>query len=189
MKIYTGSGDKGKTSLFSGERVAKNNLRIEACGDVDELNSVLGMLSAVLDPAEAERAGEVEFIQSTLFHVGAALATKGRAPVSGLIEVVGPRHVRFLEHAIDGMSERLPELRSFILPGGHLSAGVSHMARTVCRRVERRVTALSDPLSTGASANGFLSMLAFLNRLSDYLFTLARYCNWTHKMPDKEWGK
>lgn len=189
MKIYTGSGDKGKTSLFSGERVSKNNPRIEACGDVDELNAFLGLLADLLPPGDGERRGEMEWIQSTLFQIGAWLSTSRDSPARELIEGITENRIGILEEAIDGMTDRMPPLKGFILPGGHPSAGMAHVARTVCRRAERHVVALSEAVKVGKTPIILRGTLIFLNRLSDYLFTLARYCNWRHEQSDKVWEK
>jgi len=189
MKIYTGSGDKGKTSLFSGERVSKNDRRVEAFGDVDELNSLLGLLAATLPREEEDRIGEIERIQSTLFQIGAWLATTRESPAMEFIEKINEERIRFLEEAIDGMTEKMPDLKAFVVPGGHLSAGMAHMARTVCRRAERHVVPLSKAVKTGKTPVILRGTLIFLNRLSDYLFTLARYCNWSHGIADKVWKK
>jgi cob(I)alamin adenosyltransferase len=174
MKIYTGSGDRGKTSLFSGERIAKHDRRIEAYGDVDELNSLLGGLIAGLPEPLQPLAGELTRIQCDLLDVGAWLAT---TPGSSAVEMLKPfttEKVTWLETAIDRLDESLPPLNGFILPGGHLSAATAHVARTVCRRAERHALRVTDAPQDDESAG---VMLIYLNRLSDYLFVLARYCN------------
>ena len=184
MKIYTGSGDRGRTSLFSGERVGKEDLRIEAYGDVDELNSILGALTASLPP-EAEGSGdEIRHIQADLFHVGAWLATTPDAPSAEMLQQLEEASADFLERAIDRMQESLPELDAFILPGGHFASASAHVARTVCRRAERRVVALAEredftpPLP---------AILVYLNRLSDHLFVLARHINHVCGVEDLRW--
>jgi cob(I)alamin adenosyltransferase len=189
MKIYTGSGDKGKTSLFSGERVPKYDYRVEALGDVDELNSLLGLLSAIIPAEERDRTGEIEAIQNGLFQIGAWLAATKESPAREMIEEITEERVQFLERAIDRMAGDLPPLKAFIIPGGHLSAGMAHLARTVCRRAERHVVALSKAVRAGKTPVEQRGTIIFLNRLSDYLFTLARYCNWTNGLSDKVWGK
>lgn len=174
MKIYTGTGDRGKTGLFSGERLPKSDDRIEAYGDVDELNSVLGALAATL-PEKAEAVGdELAAIQSHLFHVGAWLATTSDSSFAETLTPVDESMWRFLETAIDRMEGMLPPLSGFIIPGGHKAAAMAHVARTVCRRAERRAVRLAqgDPHPEALSG-----MLIYLNRLSDYLFVLARYFN------------
>jgi cob(I)alamin adenosyltransferase len=188
-KIYTGTGDRGRTSLFSGERVIKSHERVEAYGDVDELNSVLGGLIAVLPPKESELVTEVQRIQSDLLHVGAWLATTPGSPSCALLKKVGDEHVRLLEKAIDRMEEKLPTLKSFILPGGHISAAWAHVARTVCRRAERKVAQLLDESIEDIKSSPLVGVIAYLNRLSDYLFVLARHCNQVMGIQDLLWEK
>ena len=188
MKIYTGTGDRGKTSLFSGERVSKNSLRIEAYGSLDELSSAIGAVLAAMNSAPGELKLEIQVFQKELLNAGAWLAT---TPDTESIQRLVPftkKPVEVLEAAIDRINAALPELRSFILPGGHLSAAMAHMARTICRRAERRVIDLvsneSDDVDT---ADSMQNVLVFLNRLSDYLFVLARYCNYLQKIEDVQW--
>jgi cob(I)alamin adenosyltransferase len=177
MKIYTGGGDRGKTSLFSGERVIKDHRRIDAFGTVDELNSTIGALAGAL-PADtaSDRTQELRRIQSDLFHIGARLATVPDSAMAAAIRDLGSVDSRFLEKAIDRMDAELPPLRSFILPGGHPAAGWAHVARTVCRRAERKVVRLAVE-DDAESLDRLEGIVVFLNRLSDYLFVLARYCN------------
>jgi len=173
MKVYTGSGDRGKTSLFSGERIVKNDLRIEAYGDVDELNSIIGALIAGLPEALASSTSELKRIQGDLLDVGAWLAT---TPGSSAVEMLAPfkpEKVAWLEAAIDRLDEDLPPLKGFILPGGHPAGAWAHVARTVCRRAERHALKVTqDPKNESTRM-----ILTYLNRLSDYMFMLARYCN------------
>ncbi len=183
MKIYTGAGDRGKTSLFSGERVPKSHRRIEAYGDVDELNATLGMLIASLAPACGELAQPLHDIQSNLFHVGAWLATTPDSPAIADLQAIGQEQIQALEAAIDRLTEHLPPINNFILPGGHPAAAWAHLARTVCRRAERHVVRLADE-SGREPLNG---VLVYLNRLSDYLFTLARYCNHRLDVAETTW--
>ena len=173
MKIYTGSGDRGKTSLFSGERIGKSDLRIEAYGDVDELNSVLGGVIAALPDSLSPLAGELTKIQCDLLGVGAWLATTPGSSAVGMLAPFTPEKVAWLEAAIDRLDEPLPPLQGFILPGGHPAAAGAHVARTVCRRAERHVLRITD--DAGDASTG--PLLTYLNRLSDYLFVLARHCN------------
>ncbi len=168
MKIYTKTGDKGDTALFGGQRVPKDALRVEAYGTVDELNSVLGIVLA--DSNEASIEMVLRPIQRQLFTLGAELATP--EPVkSRQIPHLSPDDVTQLERHIDSLSDELPPLKNFILPGGTSAAARIHFARTVCRRAERVVVRLShnEPVSE--------EVLAYLNRLSDFLFVLARYLN------------
>jgi cob(I)alamin adenosyltransferase len=188
MKIYTGSGDRGKTSLFSGERVAKNNLRTEAYGDLDELNSCLGALTAALGESHQSIA-EIRQIQSDLFHIGARLATTPGSPSAAALDAFDEQKSRYLETAIDRMDEHLPPLKGFILPGGRMTAALAHVARTVCRRAERQVVGLSEDKTTGQTPDAYQAVLVYLNRLSDYLFVLARHCNHLAGETDILWTK
>lgn len=165
MKIYTKTGDEGTTGLLGGTRVPKSNLRIEAYGTVDELNSYVGLLR---DQAiNEERKDLLKLIQDRLFTIGADLAT---AP--GKDKVVKPDLVEadidLLESEMDNMEESLPALTSFILPGGHQSVSFAHLARCVCRRAERIAVALNETESVDPI------VLKYLNRLSDFLFVLGR---------------
>jgi len=189
MKIYTGSGDRGKTSLLSGERVSKADPRVEAYGDVDELNSILGGIIAALPLAEGELAGEIKEIQSVLLHIGARLAVTPGSTVSGELEEITEEHRKGLERAIDRIDESLPTLKDFILPGGHISAAWAHVARAVCRRAERHVVALSTTQTGIGEPEQLRNVIVYLNRLSDYLFVLARLCNKIHGLPDTLWKK
>ncbi len=186
MKIYTGTGDKGKTSLFSGERVTKADPRIDAYGDLDELNSILGALTAYLS-AEEELASELQQIQTDLFQAGAWLATSAESAARASLKQISADQIAFLEKAIDRFEKELPALKSFILPGGHITAAWAHVARTVCRRCERKVVPLLSKIKKGKAAEPYQRLLVFLNRLSDYLFVLARYCNHIHGISDKPW--
>jgi cob(I)alamin adenosyltransferase len=167
MKIYTKKGDKGNTSLFGGKSVHKSSARIEAYGTVDELNSVIGM---VLTNNPSEEGREIlNNVQHQLFILGADLATLPDKEAK--IERIGEAHITNLEQNIDKLDEQLPALTNFILPGGSSAGASLHMARTVCRRAERRVAALKqiDPVSD--------ECIIYLNRLSDLLFVMARYEN------------
>ncbi len=185
-KIYTGTGDKGKTSLFSGERISKADDQIDAYGDLDELNSILGALAAHLS-AEEKLVVELQQIQSDLLQAGSWLATRpGSAAIDSLEEITAEQIV-FLEEAIDRYQKELPELKAFILPGGHITAAWSHVARTVCRRCERKAVALMGQHAKAKTDAPYQRVLVFLNRLSDYLFVLARHCNHLHGVADKPW--
>lgn len=188
MKIYTGGGDRGKTSLFSGERVTKNNARVEAYGDVDELNSWLGAITSVLGDS-SDGIAEIRRIQSDLFHIGALLATTPGSPTSAALETFDDQGSRFLETAIDRMEQHLPALTGFILPGGSMSAALAHIARTVCRRSERHLVGLSEATTDKLTPDAYRAPLVYLNRLSDYLFVLARYCNHLAGEADVHWEK
>jgi cob(I)alamin adenosyltransferase len=187
MKIYTGSGDRGKTSLFSGERLSKNHVRIEAYGDVDELNSCLGVLAAALDPGTPSRT-ELQEIQSILLEIGAWLSTTPQSSSAADLETFNEESIRKLESAIDRMELSLAPLKGFIIPGGRMAAALAHVARTVCRRAERHVVAISDTIK-GGLPESYQQLLVYLNRLSDYLFVLARYCNHSAGEQDLLWRK
>ncbi len=169
MKIYTKTGDTGETSLLGGARVPKDDRRIAACGEVDETNAALGAVRALAEPA-LERL--LVSLQKDLFAIGAQLsdpthavaAKRAKAAVTG-------SHVRRLEKRIDSASARLPPLRAFLLPGGTPAAALLHQARAVCRRAERSVVALAHQAEIDPR------IVAYLNRLSDLLFVLARSAN------------
>lgn len=171
MKIYTKTGDAGDTGLFGGGRVAKDHPRVEAYGDVDELNAMLGVVRA----AEAmPRVDEVVVpIQRDLFSIGALLATPDREKMQGHLEKarIDDSRIRELEKAIDDCESELDPLRAFIVPGGTAKAAALHVARTVCRRAERRVVALQRDAEIPPL------VIRYLNRLSDLLFMLARVAN------------
>lgn len=177
MKIYTKTGDAGETGLFGGARVSKASARVAAYGDVDELNSALGL--ARLHRIDDERDALLGAIQSELFDLGAELAAKpGKtAPAPQ----VGEEEIARLERAIDRAEEELAPLSSFILPGGSPGAAHLHLARTVCRRAERSVVALAEDGSVRAE------VLRYLNRLSDLLFVLARLANARAGVTDVPW--
>ena len=164
MKIYTKTGDKGTTSLLTGTRVSKADMRLDAYGTTDELNSWLGLVAA-----EAPHGVFffVEELQSELFSMGSYLALDGEA--SFPMPQLSPDLVIRMEQQIDSWNQEIPELKNFILPGGSISAGHLQVARTVCRRAERLVVALSEEVTVPSE------IPIFLNRLSDFLFVAARY--------------
>lgn len=165
MKIYTKTGDKGTTALFGGKRVSKADLRIETYGTVDELNSYLGLVRD--QPVNQFRKNVLIEIQDRLFTIGSILATEpGNTKVKIPSLIVDD--ITLLEKEIDAMDAALPPMKSFVLPGGHQSVSFCHVARTVCRRAERLLIALDAQQKTDAL------VIQYLNRLSDYLFMLAR---------------
>ena len=171
MKIYTKTGDTGQTGLFGGGRVPKDDLRVEAYGDVDELNAVIGMARCI---EMMPRIDEVLVpIQRDLFAIGALLATPDRERMATHLEKarIDEARIMELEHAIDDGESELEPLRAFIIPGGTPKAAALHVARTVCRRAERHVVRLQRDVELPALA------IIYLNRLSDLLFTLARLAN------------
>jgi cob(I)alamin adenosyltransferase len=185
VKTNVGSGDRGMTSLLSGERVPKHNERIEACGDLDELSSVLGACAASLSEQQAERRSELEQIQRELLHIGAWAATTPGSSTLGMLRPPTAGPLEALERATDRMEKDLPPLQAFLLPGGHPSAAWVHVARAVARRAERRVAAM---MPAGAAADPYgAGALAFLNRLSTYLYVLARSCNRDRGIAETVW--
>lgn len=172
MKIYTKTGDKGTTSLFSGTRVPKHHIRIESYGTVDELNSHIGLVKDLIPEPHTKQV--LNRIQDRLFTIGSTLATEPEKAVSRsgkerlTIPKISEEDIKLLEDEMDNMNEVLPEMTHFVLPGGHQAVSFCHIARCVCRRAERRATALYEisPFNE--------LVLQYLNRLSDYLFVLAR---------------
>jgi cob(I)alamin adenosyltransferase len=171
-KIYTRTGDAGTTGLADGSRVAKDAPRIEAIGAVDELNSVLGTLLSEKLP-DGVRAC-LDNVQNDLFDLGGELSVPGHA-------IMSKAHVERLERALDGFNKALPPLKDFILPAGSRPAALAHVARTVCRRAERRMVSLSRKQKIAPA------LLAYVNRLSDLLFVLARGLNRVAGRPDVLW--
>ena len=171
MKIYTKAGDKGQTGLIGGRRTSKADLRIDAYGTIDELNAWLGLLRD--QPGSINRRELLKEIQNRLFTVGTELATDPERAAQRAMPTIIPNDVTLLEQAMDSMDAELPELRAFIIPGGHESVSICHLARTVCRRAERAVVALNDTLAESEGAVDEL-VLQYLNRLSDFLFVLSR---------------
>ncbi len=180
MKIYTRTGDDGTTGLIGGTRVKKYNLRLEAYGTIDELNSYIGVVRSLQTDAHADEI--LEKIQNKLFVIGANLATED---LVGLVRRQLPcrdADIELLEKEIDLMNEVLPELKNFILPGGCQASSFCHIARTVCRRAERHIVELAekadiDPL-----------LIKYVNRLSDYLFVLSRKVSLDQKVPEILWS-
>jgi cob(I)alamin adenosyltransferase len=177
MKVYTRKGDAGETSLLSGGRVRKEDDRVEAYGTVDELVSLLGLLRCEPLPGDVE--GRLIAIQESLFSVGAALAD----PEGRMEHDASAWEAGMLEGWIDAMDGEIEPLTAFILPGGSRGAAISHVARTVCRRAERRVGAL-----VGGAGGVPEGLQAYLNRLSDALFTLSRFLNANSGIPETEWS-
>jgi cob(I)alamin adenosyltransferase len=182
MKVYTRGGDSGETSLFGGQRVSKDAARVEAYGDVDELNAVIGIARAEL--GERDLVEQLGLIQSSLFDLGAELATpdaEGRERKGQTMPRVDAEDVEVLEGWIDAFDAELAPLTHFVLPGGTRIAGLLHLARTVCRRAERRVVALRGHEDVA------LLLVQYLNRLSDYLFTAARIANRRAGVEEPKW--
>lgn len=177
--LYTRTGDQGSTSLVDGSRAQKDCTRIDAYGEVDELSSALGLVASS-DKCPDEIRDEISHVQHIMFEIGGYLATpvkEGSEPVLPFLKEETAR----LEGWIDALDERVPRLKSFILPGGSDESSRCHMARTICRRAERRILTLSresfvDP-----------EVLTYVNRLSDYLFIAARYLNFLNGVEDIAW--
>ena len=176
MPIYTRTGDKGTTSLFDKTRVLKSSDRVETYGTIDELNSTVGVVIAHLKPGFVKK--ELEKIQHDLLEVGSSLANPNALPIKGLKE----RPTDF-EKLIDKMTAKIPELKNFILPGGSKAGSLLHVARTIARRAERRIVHLiqTEPIDP--------DVVIYVNRLSDLLFTRARFVNHRNKKKDILWKK
>lgn len=189
MKIYTKSGDKGETSLFSGKRVSKSDQRFKAIGSIDELNSHLGLIVSSIEEDEKLREerhiliNKFYRIQSELLQIGADLATPLDANPSMQKKVprITPDKTRVLEEEIDKFDSSLPALTNFVLPGGHVIAAQIQVARSVCRRAERQIVSLSEDSKLNPE------VLKYINRLSDWLFVLARYMNSMTKSKEQIW--
>lgn len=180
MKIYTKTGDAGKTSLLGGTKVFKNNPRIEAFGTIDELNSYIGLVS---DYSNDENAKSIlKEIQDRLFTIGAELACDPEKASKMKVPDIHETDVELLEKEIDKMQEELPVMKNFILPGGLPVVSFAHVARCVCRRAERCTVNLKE---NGGKVDDLI--IKYLNRLSDYLFTLARYLGMINSAPEIIW--
>lgn len=185
MKIYTKTGDKGTTALYGGTRVSKDDIRIESYGTVDELNSYLGLLRDHI--SDSTHLNFIVNIQDELFILGAELATpkekeklkngKDRLNINRISE----EHIQRLEQAIDTIDAELPPMTHFVLPGGHPMVSYCHIARCVCRRAERNAVTLSNITETSSA------IIQYLNRLSDYLFVLARKLTYDNKIEEIRW--
>lgn len=182
MKIYTKTGDDGTTSLFGGKRVLKDDERVDTYGDIDELNSIIGLSLNFVLSHEVKK--DLMKIQNQLFRVGAFLATPidDRSKLKTL-ENISDQDIIYFENRIDYYDERLPELKNFILPGGSLSSGFLHFARTVCRRCERKIVKFA------LKEEGDKIYIKYFNRLSDFLFVIARYENYFSGNNEIEWIK
>lgn len=178
-KIYTKTGDQGETSLIGGKRVPKFDERIEAYGTLDELNAYIAHIHDNLGKSEEKQT--LLLVQNELFVAESMLATESDARVERFLPELNPSIITFLEKEIDRMTEKLPELTSFILPSGHPLVSLCHIARTVCRRAER----VCLKLSVNQPVNK--EIIRFLNRLSDYLFVLARYIAWLKNADEIKW--
>ena len=180
MKIYTKTGDKGTTSLVGGTRVPKTHVRLEAYGTVDELNAQLGLLVTYL--LDQEDRMFLQQVQNSLFAIGSHLATDREKTGLKAASIIRPEQVEQLEREIDRLDVLLPPLSAFVLPGGSRGAAVCHVCRTVCRRADRRILALAEQAEISSE------LLAYVNRLSDYLFILSRKMNQDEKKGEIFWN-
>ena len=179
MKVYTKTGDGGDTRLFDGTKVRKHDDRVEAYGDIDELNSFIGAATSFLEDKELEEM--LAAIQKDLFSVGAQLADPGFKDQSRAKFQLPPERIANLEGAIDSFETELPPLRQFILAGGGQAGALLHVARTICRRAERRVVSLSEKIEVNPN------VIVYLNRLSDFLFVIARVVNHREGKQEVPW--
>ena len=178
MKLYTRTGDAGETSLFDGARVRKDDARVDSYGEVDELNTWLGLARSSLDPGELDE--ELARIQRDLFALGAELADPSNRIAARVTKAaITEAHVERLEQLIDRLERELTPLRRFILAGGAPTGAALHVARAVCRRAERRIVALQPPVES--------ILLRYINRLSDLLFVFARIANKRAGVAETEW--
>ncbi|MDX1407633.1 MAG: cob(I)yrinic acid a,c-diamide adenosyltransferase [Saprospiraceae bacterium] len=177
LKIYTKTGDAGETSLFGGTRLWKDHMRIEAYGTVDELNASIGYLSEIIQDHRGKEL--LQEVQNKLFNMGSMLAVDPTKPIE--MPPVLEADVARLEEEIDRMEGDIPPLKQFILPSGTPQAAYAHVCRTICRRAERRVVTLAR------ETNVDVTLVTYLNRLSDYLFELARYLNHQEGVVELKW--
>lgn len=178
MKIYTRTGDDGTTGLLGGERVKKDDIRIEAYGTVDELNSHLGLLKD-LSPDTYNSC--ITEIQNTLFHIGSRLACSQEPDQAWGIRSIKEEDIELLEKQMDAWNQDLPQMTNFILPGGHQPVSQAHICRCVCRRAERRVITLADTEQVDAN------IVKYLNRTSDLLFVMARSIAHSERVEETPW--
>ena len=178
MKIYTKTGDEGQTGLFGGARVSKAQLRVDAYGEVDEVNCAVGVVRAHVQ--DARTASCLQEIQSELFALGAELAAPGKDAKLG-IALIDEHDTARLEQTIDELEADLPPLKTFVLPGGSIEASLLHLARATCRRAERKLVALDQTETLRPE------ILRYVNRLSDLLFVMARHANFRASVEDVPW--
>jgi cob(I)alamin adenosyltransferase len=180
QKIYTKTGDAGKTRLIGGTKVPKSHIRINAYGTVDELNAYIGLLGDQL--ADMHSRELLREIQDRLFTIGSSLACDPHKEIAMKIPELRESDILLLETEIDAMNEKLPEMKSFILPGGHVTVSTAHICRTVCRRAERIIVEIDvrEPI-------GQPLIIQYLNRLSDYLFILSRYIGMLLGVEEIKW--
>ena len=178
MKIYTKKGDSGHTSLIDGQIVNKHNLFVDTYGTVDELNSFLGLLK---DYIKDETIKDIlNNIQPKLFSIGSILASGKNQNMLEKVKIE-KKDVKYIESNIDSMNNELPELKNFIIPGGHKISSYSHVCRSICRRAERRISELNNEQSVDPN------ILSYINRLSDFFFVLSRYLMYSDKIEETRW--
>lgn len=183
LKIYTKTGDTGKTLLYGGKRVSKADLRVEAYGEVDELNSLIGIIISRIQNYNFKLKIELVNIQEDLLNIGSLLANPASGRSHLTEDATLTQKVKEFEKLIDKLSKELPELKNFILPGGGEAGSLLHFARSVCRRVERKIVELSKKEEVDSS------ILVYFNRLSDLLFTMSRFVNYKEKQKEIIWNK
>lgn len=183
MKVYTKGGNTGTTSLVGGKRIKKYGLRIEAYGTIDEVNSCVGMLSAIIKSTSQEWNDFLAIMQNKLFNIGCYLATDNPENNETAPFGLNEEDIKKIEDAIDKIQDKLPVVNNFVLPGGCMEASLSDLCRTTTRRAERRVVELSD--------ESYISPLIvkYLNRLSDFFFVFARFNNIKREIPENLWNK
>lgn len=188
-KVYTKTGDQGMTSLVGGIRIDKASVRLDAYGTTDELSSQLGLLASMVQHEDIDSTEQnaicsmIERIENTLFNIGSYLATDTTQTPLYESAKINPEEITLLEKEIDAITPTLPTLHSFVLPGGTIAASQAHVCRTVCRRAERCIVALTHEAEINPDA------IRYVNRLSDYLFVLARHLNALSKEEEKIWRK
>ena len=178
MKIYTRKGDSAQTSLIDGDMVNKHNLSVDAYGTIDELNSFLGLLK---DYIKDDKIKEIlNNIQIKLFSIGSILASGKNQNISAKVKIE-KKDVVYIELEIDRLNENLPELKNFIIPGGHKISSYSHVCRSICRRAERKISELNNKSSIDSN------ILAYINRLSDFFFVLSRFLKFSDNVSESRW--
>ena len=178
MKIYTRKGDSGQTSLIDGDMVNKHNLSVDAYGTIDELNSFLGLLK---DYIKDDKIKDIlNNIQIKLFSIGSILASGKNQNISEKVKIE-KKDVKYIELEIDRLNKDLPELKNFVIPGGHKTSSYSHVCRSICRRAERKISELNNKSSVDSN------ILAYVNRLSDFFFVLSRVLKYSDNVSESQW--
>ena len=178
MKIYTRKGDSGQTSLIDGDMVNKHNLSVDAYGTIDELNSFLGLLK---DYIKDDKIKDIlNNIQIKLFSIGSILASGKNQNISEKVKIE-KKDVEYIELEIDRLNKDLPELKNFVIPGGHKTSSYSHVCRSICRRAERKISKLNNKSSVDSN------ILAYVNRLSDFFFVLSRVLKYSDNVSESRW--